>query len=134
MASVHSGDCTLIGIIVFSFEGTSLTEHSRALQLRLLKLVLALIKLEHYVDSYKSEAADSNTASSAVKEGNGCTLDASYSPGYLIPHQPLFYRAVGSALSLKVGLGGSLTLDPTNSNSALSGPQSHNSTYHNTRL
>lgn len=83
-------------------EGNILSEHSRAQQVHLIKLILALIKLEHYVENLKSENSDIFNQNPNNKESSGSSLDARYSPGYLIPQQALFFRAVNSALAMRV--------------------------------
>lgn len=78
-----------------------LTEHSEAVQIQLLKLLQALIMLEQQVDSQKGDSSE--VAQSNKDNGAGSTSQESkYSPGCLIPQQPMFLKAVMTALKMKV--------------------------------
>lgn len=83
-----------------SGEKTSrLTEHSEVFQIQLLKLFLALLMLEQQVECQKG---DTSEITPAAKDGITNNQESIYSPGCLIPQQPMFLKAVMSALKLKV--------------------------------
>jgi len=65
------------------------------------KLISVLIQLEYHVNSYKTENGEASRSTNG-EEGNVCTVESTYSPGHPIPQQRLFFKAVLSAITLKV--------------------------------
>lgn len=87
-------------------KGDRLTEYSEALQIQLLKVLLALIILEKHIDVQKVDSSDLQCAKENSQSNN---QDARYVSDTLIPLQPIFLEAVSSALKLKVFMNDLLT-------------------------
>ncbi|KAL0273816.1 UNVERIFIED_CONTAM: hypothetical protein PYX00_006399 [Menopon gallinae] len=79
-------------------KGVRLTEYSEALQIQLLKVLLALIILERHIDVQKVDSSDLQCAKENSQLNN---QEARYVSDTLIPLQPIFLEAVSSALKLK---------------------------------
>ncbi|XP_018302265.1 LOW QUALITY PROTEIN: protein dopey-1 homolog [Mycetomoellerius zeteki] len=81
------------------------SDHTEAFQIQLLRLLLALIMLEHQCCSQKGEEINSTTSpipSSPTRASNliGNNLTLKYVSGAAIPQQPMFLASILSALQL----------------------------------
>ncbi|KYM98153.1 Protein dopey-1 like protein [Cyphomyrmex costatus] len=81
------------------------SDHTEAFQIQLLRLLLALIMLEHQCSSQKGEEMNSTTSlipSSPTRASNliGNSLTLKYVSGAAIPQQPMFLASILSALQL----------------------------------
>ncbi|GLG96492.1 Uncharacterized protein GBIM_03458 [Gryllus bimaculatus] len=79
------------------------SEHSEGFQIQLLRLLLALLMLEHQVSLQKGEDATTTPTTKESKESSTPTKNPhqKYTAGVAIPEQPMFLSGILSALKME---------------------------------